>query len=143
MTPPEQAPTDKLRWMINNGINALVCGANRERRTKVIDDACSHVNARRRHDYHETSSSTAHELEALGKKGKLYLVVLHDAQRIPPQIMWTIRSVAQFQRHVTYVLEGGPRGKTLDIVARYDAAFYSQLSVVDVGRPPANRRRTP
>jgi hypothetical protein len=125
---------------VEQGTNTLVLGGNRQRRRGIVREACASCSASRQRQYETTTSETVHELEALEKKPGEFLVVIHDAHRIDPRRLWQIRSVAQLQRNVTYIFEGAHRNRMFDMVIRYDAAFYRQLQIVDIDRPPPRPR---
>lgn len=123
-----------LQKLIDGKVNALVCGGRRELRRKAIEWATLEPRFRKRFLTPEAKSGVDLELEALPKDEQGFVVVFYDAHRIPSSILWAIRSVAQTQHHVVYIFEGANRGKMIDMVARYDAAFYQQLNVVDLAR---------
>lgn len=119
-----------LERLLERGINALVCGANRTTRQQTVrrsalgTDFEGHmVELRLQHD-------AADRLEEVAAGHTLVAVL--DAHRISPRDLWAVRSVVQQQPHVTYIFEGAHRTKMLDMVVRYDAAFYRQLAVIDL-----------
>ncbi len=137
---PDQNAAAYLRMLVEHGTNSLVLGGTRQRRRNVVKQASAAIPAPRLREFREAAPGIADELEALGKQGQNLLVIFHDAHRIAPRTMWQIRSVAQMQRNVTYIVEGGYRNRMFDMVIRYDAAFYRQLTVVDVDRSHRQRR---
>lgn len=141
----EQA-RQKLQKLMKGKVNAIVCGGRRELRRKAIEWSTLEPRFRNRLLTPDAKRGVELELEALPKDEAGFVVVFHDAHRIPGPLLWAIRSVAQTQHHVVYIFEGANRGKMIDMVARYDAAFYQQLTVVDLSRQafsrsPATRQR--
>lgn len=130
----------RLQQLLKAGTNALVCGGNRKRRRDAIELAALNFLLRGRLIVPRPIPGVEDELVALGKRHDELVVVFHDAHRIPSNLLWRIRGVAQFQRNVVYIFEGSDRNKVLDMVIRYDAAFYRQLTVVDLDRKASQQR---
>ena len=129
----EQARQTLLK-LIDGKVNALVCGGRRQLRRRAIEWATLHQHFRNLLLTPKAVPGVDRELGALPKDEQGFVVVFHDAHLIPNSILWAIRSVAQTQHNIVYIFEGANRGQMIDMVARYDAAFYRQLTVVDLSR---------
>ena len=132
---------------IKSGVNSLVCGGNRRQRKQIIQLCALGYQGDRFLELH-AKPGIDDRLEELGNLGEDLLIAFYDTNLIPERLLWRIRSVAQDQRNVVYVFEGAHRKKMLDLVIDYDAAFYRQLTVVDLHPPrqfavPAATHRGP
>lgn len=124
--------TNRLRQWIRAGNNCLVVGGNRLERMRTIEMAgLDYVLGNRLHVL-KPALGIDRELEKLGQDEIERLVVFRDVHSIPSPLLWKIRSVAQFQRHVTYILEGAQPQSLIRKVLGSDAAFYQQLTLVDL-----------
>jgi hypothetical protein len=123
-----------LRHLVDGRINALVCGGNRRSRRQAIRHAALHAHRDGTLQEIHVGPNLSGKLEMLGAHASR--IALYDVHKLTNEELWAIRSVIQFQRGTTYILEGAHGKALIDKVASAKAAFYSQLTVVDLDRKP-------
>jgi hypothetical protein len=127
-----EVATLRLRQWIRAGNNCLAIGGNRQRRQHAIRFAGLDYVLDDRFHVMEPASRVDDELEDLGRDKADRLVVFHDVHKIDAWLLWKIRSVAQTQPHIRYVLEGSQARELMRKVLGKEAAFFQQLTVVDL-----------
>lgn len=127
-----QLATTRLRTLLNNQVNCLVLGGGREQRQKAIRMGALDYVLHDRFFLAKPAQETLTSLESLGSTGANWVVAFFDVHRIPSQFIWQIRSIAQTQQQVTYILEGARPTSLLRHILGREAAFYQQLTVVDL-----------
>jgi len=135
----ESQAAQYLRKLLDGQINALVCGGNRSGRRRVIRHGALDAYLKGSLQEIRPRPRVDQVLEHIAPKPAVIAVL--DAHLISTHDMWAIRSVVQSQRDVTYIFEGANHTKMLDMVVDYNAAFYRQLTVVDLSRTDRGRIR--